>query len=60
MKKLFLALLLAASPALAGEDKITKGYNSMDAMGLRYSELISPLIKAVQELSLKVAALETG
>ena len=33
MKKLFLALLLAASPALAGEDKITKGYNSMDAMG---------------------------
>ena len=33
MKKLFLALLLAAAPALAGEDKITKGYNSMDAMG---------------------------
>jgi hypothetical protein len=33
MKKLFLALLLAASPAFAGEDKITKGYNSMDAMG---------------------------
>tara|TARA_S200002703_G_scaffold145275_1_gene139559 strand:+ start:436 stop:1101 length:666 start_codon:yes stop_codon:yes gene_type:complete len=33
MKKLFLALLLAATPALAGEDKITKGYNSMDAMG---------------------------
>ena len=33
MKKLFLALLLTAAPALAGEDKITKGYNSMDAMG---------------------------
>ena len=33
MKKLFLALLLAASPVFAGEDKITKGYNSMDAMG---------------------------
>jgi hypothetical protein len=33
MKKLFLALLLAATPAFAGEDKITKGYNSMDAMG---------------------------
>jgi hypothetical protein len=33
MKKLFLALLLAASPALAGEDKITKGYNGMDAIG---------------------------
>ena len=33
MKKLFLALLLAAAPALAGEDKITKGYNTMDAMG---------------------------
>ena len=33
MKKLFLALLLAAAPAFAGEDKITKGYNSMDAMG---------------------------
>ena len=33
MKKIFLALLLAATPAFAGEDKITKGYNSMDAMG---------------------------
>ena len=33
MRKLFLALLLAASPVMAGEDKITKGYNSMDAMG---------------------------
>ena len=33
MKKLFLALLLAAAPALAGEDKITKGYYTMDAMG---------------------------
>ena len=33
MKKLFLALLLAAAPAFAGEDKITKGYNTMDAMG---------------------------
>ena len=33
MKKLLLALLLAASPVFANEDKITKGYNSMDAMG---------------------------
>ena len=35
MKKLFLAALMALSPlaACAGEDKITKGYNSMDAMG---------------------------
>ena len=35
MKKLFLAALMALSPlaALADESKITKGYNSMDAMG---------------------------
>jgi hypothetical protein len=33
MKKLLLALLLAASPVFANEDKITQGYNSMDAMG---------------------------
>ena len=30
------------------------------AMGLGYSELIAPLIKAVQELSAKVAALEAA
>ncbi len=33
MRRLFLALLLAASPALADEGKITKGYFTMDAMG---------------------------
>ena len=33
MRRLFLALLLAASPALADEGKITKGYHTMDAMG---------------------------
>ena len=37
MKSLFLAAILAASPlaatAHANESKITKGYNSMDAMG---------------------------
>ena len=33
MRRLFLALLLAASPAMANESKITKGYNSYDAMG---------------------------
>jgi hypothetical protein len=33
MKKLLLALLLAASPVFANEDKITKGYKTMDSMG---------------------------
>ena len=33
MKKLFLALVLAASPVLADDSKITKGYGTMDAMG---------------------------
>ena len=47
MKKLFLALLLAASPALAGEDKITKGYNSMDAMGCM---LVRECTKDVEEV----------
>ena len=36
-------------------DKPEKG-----AMGLNYSELIAPLVKAVQELSAKVAALEAA
>ena len=47
MKKLFLALLLAAAPALAGEDKITKGYNSMDAMGCM---LVRECTKDVEEV----------
>ena len=47
MKKLFLALLLAASPAFAGEDKITKGYNSMDAMGCM---LVRECTKDVEEV----------
>ena len=36
-------------------DKPQKG-----AMGLNYIELIAPLVKAVQELSAKVAALEAA
>ena len=32
--------------------------NGTEKYGLRYTELLSPLIKAVQELSAKVAALE--
>jgi len=47
MKKLFLALLLAATPAFAGEDKITKGYNSMDAMGCM---LVRECTKDVEEV----------
>ena len=47
MKKLFLALLLAASPVFAGEDKITKGYNSMDAMGCM---LVRECTKDVEEV----------
>ena len=47
MKKLFLALLLAASPVFAGEDKITKGYNSMDAMGCM---LVLECTKDVEEV----------
>ena len=47
MKKLFLALLLAAAPAFAGEDKITKGYNSMDAMGCM---LVRECTKDVEEV----------
>ena len=47
MKKLFLALLLAATPAFAGEDKITKGYNSMDAMGCM---LLRECIDGVKEV----------
>ena len=33
MKKFILAMILAASPAFAGEEKLTKGFYSMDAMG---------------------------
>ena len=47
MNKFFLALLLAASPAFAGEDKITKGYNSMDAMGCM---LVRECTKDVEEV----------
>ena len=52
MKKLFLALLLAASPALAGEDKITKGYNSMDAMGCMLVRECTKDVEEVHSLSL--------
>ena len=34
--------------------------NGTERYGLRYTELLSPLIKAVQELSAKVAALEAA
>ena len=49
MKKLFLATLMALSPlaAFAGEDKITKGYNSMDAMGCM---LVRECTKDVEEV----------
>ena len=33
MKKFILAIILAASPAFAGEEKLTKGFYTMDAMG---------------------------
>ena len=33
MKKFLLAMILAASPAFAGEEKLTKGFYTMDAMG---------------------------
>ena len=36
------------------------GFPIIAAMGLGYFELISPLIKAVQELSAKVAKLEAA
>ena len=49
MKKLFLAALMALSPlaAVAGEDKITKGNNSMDAMGCM---LVRECTKDVEEV----------
>ena len=47
MKKILLALLLAASPAFAGEDKITKGFNSMDSMGCM---LLRECTKDVEEV----------
>ncbi len=50
---------------LTTEGKTDKDFAALDIptegpMGLNYSELISPLIKAIQELSAKVAALEAG
>ena len=48
MRKWLLAMtLLMSSPALAGEDKITKGYNSMDAMGCM---LVRECTKDVEEV----------
>tara|TARA_B100002019_G_scaffold246933_1_gene225084 strand:- start:1454 stop:2119 length:666 start_codon:yes stop_codon:yes gene_type:complete len=47
MKKLLLALLLTASPVLAGEDKITKGFNTMDSMGCM---LLRECTKDVEEV----------
>ncbi len=45
---------------LIKEDVSEKKDGSDIRYGLRYSELISPLIKAIQELSTKVAALEAA
>jgi hypothetical protein len=47
MKKVLLALLLAASPVFAGEDKITRGFNSMDSMGCM---LLRECTKDVEEV----------
>ena len=50
MKKFIMALLAAATmtaPVVAGEDKITKGYNSMDAMGCM---LLRECIDGVKEV----------
>ena len=35
-----------------------EGSNHINAMGLKYTELIAPMIKAIQELSAKVTELE--
>ena len=47
MKKLLLAMILAASPAFAGEEKLTKGFYSMDAMGCM---LLRECTKDVQQV----------
>ena len=47
MKKFLLAMILAASPAFAGEEKLTKGFYSMDAMGCM---LLRECTKDVQQV----------
>jgi len=47
MKKFLLAMILAASPAFAGEEKLTKGFYSMDAMGCM---LLRECTKNVQQV----------
>ena len=50
MKKLLLVLLLAASPVFANEDKITKGYRSMDAMGCMLLRECTDAVKQVSSI----------
>ena len=47
MKKFLLAMILAASPAFAGEEKLTKGFYTMDAMGCM---LLRECTKDVQQV----------
>ena len=43
------------------KDEVDEDGNAITPIyGLRYSEFISPIIKAIQELSAKVAALESA
>ena len=53
MKKFIMGLLAAATmtaPVVAGEDKITKGYNSMDAMGCMLLRECTDGVKEVYSL----------
>ena len=47
MKKFLLAMILAASPAFAGEEKLTKGFYTMDSMGCM---LLRECTKNVQQV----------
>ena len=47
MKKFLLAMILAASPAFAGEEKLTKGFYTMDSMGCM---LLRECTKDVQQV----------
>ena len=47
MKKFLLAIILAASPAFAGEEKLTKGFYTMDSMGCM---LLRECTKDVQQV----------
>lgn len=50
MKKLFLALILAASPAFAGEEKLTKGFYTMDSMGCMMLRECTEDVRRIQSI----------